>query len=195
MLTAKKIAGNARALRGTTHISVMDNKGNVAALTASNGEGCGHMVPDTGVMLNNMLGEEDLNPNGFFNWPANRRMTSMMAPTLVISPSGDKLSLGSGGSNRLRTAILQVLSNVIDFDMPLHDAINQPRIHFENDLLNIEPGYDRETIAALCGDYAENKIWEEQNLFFGGVHAVTEYQGNFDGAGDQRRGGVAQVIE
>jgi len=110
----EKIAGNRLSLRGTTHMSVMDGKGNVAGLTASNGEGCGHMIPDTGVMLNNMLGEEDLNPDGFHRWPVNRRMTSMMAPTLVISPQGKKISLGSGGSNRLRTAILQVLINIID---------------------------------------------------------------------------------
>ena len=62
-----RIAGNARSLRGTTHISVMDGSGNVAGLTASNGEGCGHIVAGTGVMLNNMLGEQDLNPDGFYH--------------------------------------------------------------------------------------------------------------------------------
>ena len=118
-------------------MSVMDNRGNVAGLTASNGEGCGHMIPDTGVMLNNMLGEEDLNPDGFYRWPANRRMTSMMAPTLVISPQGRKISLGSGGSNRLRTAILQEQVNNIDFDRTFDEAVNNPRIHFENDQLRM----------------------------------------------------------
>ncbi len=191
----KKIVGNGRFLRGTTHMSVMDRKGNVAGLTASNGEGCGHMIPDTGVMLNNMLGEEDLNPDGFYQWPANRRMTSMMAPTLVISPHGKKISLGSGGSNRLRTAILQVLVNIIDFDKSLHDAVNQPRIHFENELLSIEPGFDTDAIRVLCKQFKNHKLWEQQNLFFGGVHAVTGHDGKFDGAGDQRRGGVALVVD
>ena len=190
----EKIVGNSRSYQGTTHMSVMDSKGNVAALTASNGEGCGHMIPDTGVMLNNMLGEEDLNPEGFHRWQANRRMTSMMAPTLVISPQGRKLSLGSGGSNRLRTAILQVLVNIIDFNHSLHDAVNQPRIHFENGLLSIEPGFDADELKALCEQYDEYKLWEQQNLFFGGVHTVTEQGGDFDGAGDLRRGGVAHVV-
>lgn len=189
-----RIAGNSRSCRGTTHMSVMDSKGNVAGLTASNGEGCGHLIPDTGVMLNNMLGEEDLNPEGFHRWRANRRMTSMMAPTLVISPRGRKLSLGSGGSNRLRTAILQVLVNILDFDQSLHDAVNHPRIHFENGLLSIEPGFDADELNALCEEYGEYKLWEQQNLFFGGVHAVTEQNGDFDGAGDLRRGGVAYVV-
>ena len=190
----EKIVGNSRSLRGTTHMSVMDNKGNVAGLTASNGEGSGHMIPDTGVMLNNMLGEEDLNPDGFYHWPANRRMTSMMAPTLVISPQGKKISLGSGGSNRLRTAILQVLVNIIDYDKSLHDAVNQPRIHFENELLSIEPGFGADALGLLCKEFNNHKLWHQQNLFFGGVHTITEHNGNFDGAGDQRRGGVANVV-
>jgi len=190
----EKIVGNGRSLRGTTHMSVMDSKGNVAGLTASNGEGCGHMIPDTGVMLNNMLGEEDLNSDGFYQWPVNRRMTSMMAPTLVISPQGKKISLGSGGSNRLRTAILQVLVNIIDFDKSLHEAVNQPRIHFENELLSIEPGFDADALLPLCKQFKNYKLWQQQNLFFGGVHTVTGHNGNFDGAGDRRRDGVACVV-
>ena len=191
----EKISSNSRSLRGTTHMSVMDCNGNVAGLTASNGEGCGHMIPDTGVMLNNMLGEEDLNPDGFYRWPANQRMTSMMAPTLVISPQGKIISLGSGGSNRLRTAILQVLVNLIDFDMPLYEAVNQPRVHCENDLISIEPGFDGDAIQALLEEQEKHKIWRQQNMYFGGVHAVSEHQGQFSGAGDQRRAGVACVVE
>ncbi|KPJ91736.1 MAG: hypothetical protein AMJ53_10935 [Gammaproteobacteria bacterium SG8_11] len=190
----RKILGNLHSLRGTTHMSVMDSMGNVASMTVSNGEGCGYMIPDTGIMLNNMLGEQDLNPDGFFRWPANQRMTSMMAPTLVISPEGRKICLGSGGSNRLRTAILQVLINIIDFEENLHDAVNHPRIHFEENLLSIEAGFDAHVLPALCREFPNHKLWEQKNLFFGGVHTVTEHQSEFDGAGDLRRGGVAKVI-
>ena len=190
----EKITGNVLSLRGTTHMSVMDSMGNVASMTVSNGEGCGHMIPDTGVMLNNMLGEEDLNPGGFFRWQANRRMTSMMAPTLVFSPDGKTICLGSGGSNRLRTAILQVLINVIDFNKNLLDAVNQPRLHYENDLLSIEPGFDLREAQLVSQQYANHKLWDEKNLFFGGVHAVSEHHGEFDSAGDDRRGGAAKVI-
>jgi gamma-glutamyltranspeptidase/glutathione hydrolase len=191
----ERIAGNTRSLRGTTHMSVIDNKGNVAALTASNGEGCGHIIPDTGIMLNNMLGEEDLNTQGFYQWPANRRMTSMMAPTLVISPDGRKISLGSGGSNRLRTAILQVMINIIDFDKALTEAVSLPRMHFENDMLSIEPGFELGTLEPLLTGSAHYRLWQQQNLFFGGVHTVSEHNGSFAGAGDQRRGGIAMVID
>lgn len=189
-----KIANNVRSLRGTTHMNVMDNQGNIASLTVSNGEGCGHIIPDTGIMLNNMLGEEDLNPGGFHNWPANKRMTSMMAPTLVLDKNGRYIALGSGGSNRLRTAILQVLINVLDYSMELKEAVNSPRLHFENTLLSIEPGFEKEELGNAINQFANHKLWEEKNLFFGGVHAIQQHQSLFSGAGDTRRGGVALIV-
>lgn len=185
---------DAHCSRGTTHISVADADGNIASLTVSNGEGCGHIIPDTGIMLNNMLGEEDLNPAGFHRWPCDRRMTSMMAPTIVSAANGHYTALGSGGSNRLRTAILQVLVNLIDFGMPLADAVDAPRIHFERDVLNIEQATERDHLDALRSDYPQLRCWDSRNLFFGGVHSVQAGKAAFSGAGDPRRGGVARIV-
>ncbi|NIQ53769.1 MAG: Gamma-glutamyltranspeptidase, partial [Gemmatimonadetes bacterium] len=84
-----------------------------------------------------MLGEEDLNPGGFQRWPEAHRMTSMMAPSALEWPNGDRAALGSGGSNRLRTAILQVLLNIIDFRLPVEEAVQAPRVHYENGLLSV----------------------------------------------------------
>lgn len=175
--------------RGTTHISVIDEAGNAASLTLSNGEGCGHLVPGTGIMLNNMLGEEDLNPGGFHQWQENVRVSSMMAPSLAIE--NDRLiATGSGGSNRLRTAILQTLCNMIDFDMPVEEAVSAPRIHFERGLISIEPGFPQASVDALIADYDDYHLWESLNLFFGGAHTVTYDGSAFRGAGDPRRGGI-----
>jgi gamma-glutamyltranspeptidase/glutathione hydrolase len=182
-------------MRGTTHMSVMDAMGNIASMTVSNGEGCGHILPGTGIMLNNMLGEEDLNPTGFHQWQTNQRMTSMMAPTIIIFPDGKTAGLGSGGSNRLRTAILQVAINLIDFGMSLDDAVNASRVHYEGGLLSIEGGFDNSIIEYLSTKYERHEIWQKQNLFFGGVHSVINQNGNLTGAGDPRRGGVAIVVE
>jgi gamma-glutamyltranspeptidase/glutathione hydrolase len=189
----EEILGRPKAYRGTTHISVIDGQGNAVALTLSNGEGSGHIVPGTGVMLNNMLGEEDLNPGGFHAWRPGTRMCSMMAPTLVREADGRLTALGSGGSNRIRTAILQVLMNLLDFSMPLADAIEAPRCHFEQGLLNIEAGYSEAAVQRLSGAWPEVKAWDERNLFFGGVHAVRAdpARGELAGAGDPRRGGAA----
>ncbi|MEN8260632.1 MAG: gamma-glutamyltransferase, partial [Pseudomonadota bacterium] len=167
-----QVKGRARCSRGTTHISVMDRMGNVASLTTSNGEGCGRMIPGTGVMLNNMLGEADINPFGFHRWQANQRMTSMMDPSIVILPGNRKIALGSGGSNRIRTAILQVLVNLIDFKMDLRQAVCSPRLHFEDGHLSIEAGFPAVAIERLTELYPDYKLWSEKNLFFGGAHSV-----------------------
>ncbi len=184
--------------RGTTHISVVDAAGNLAAMTLSNGEGCGHFVADTGIMLNNMLGEEDINPNGFNQWHANQRMTSMMAPTLLEFPDARRIALGSGGSNRIRTAILQVVSNLVDFGDAGQVAVERPRLHVEDDRLSVEPGYSKGCVAALETRYTVER-WDAQNLYFGGVHLVEHLvekdTSGFASAGDPRRGGVGRVIE
>lgn len=180
--------------RGTTQISVIDRNGNIASLTTSNGEGCGLFVPGTGIMLNNMLGEEDLNPEGFHRWPLNQRMASMMAPCIVTFPTERRIAFGSGGSNRLRTAILQVLVNLIDFKMPLAQAVTVPRIHHEAGLLSIEGGFNDNEIAELVKNHPNHKVWDGSNLFFGGAHSVSSGVDGFCGIGDPRRGGYALEV-
>jgi gamma-glutamyltranspeptidase/glutathione hydrolase len=104
----------ASRLGSTTHISVLDADGWACSVTCTNGEGSGQVVPGTGMHLNNMLGEQDLNPYGFFTYPPGRRLPSMMAPTLVLRDGEPELVLGSAGSNRIRAAILQVIVGVVD---------------------------------------------------------------------------------
>ncbi len=189
---AREVAGRPRATRGTTHLSVADAAGTLAAMTLSNGEGCGYVLPRSGIIMNNMLGEEDLSPRGFHQWPEASRISSMMAPSIAIWPDGAVAALGSGGSNRIRTAILQVLVNLIDFAMPVADAVQAPRLHFENGVANLEPGFDPACPEALGRLVESVKPWPPNNLFFGGVHAVTRSAtGELAAAGDPRRGGAA----
>ncbi|MEW7982330.1 MAG: gamma-glutamyltransferase [gamma proteobacterium symbiont of Phacoides pectinatus] len=177
--------------RGTTHISIADSAGNVASMTLSNGEGSGYVLPGTGIMLNNMLGEEDINPHGFHQWPEDRRIASMMAPTMIFTPHGGTLVTGSGGSNRIRSAVLQVLVNLVDFGMDIADAVEQPRIHFEGGVLNMENGPTPEVCQQLQQTFPQQRIWPEKNLFFGGAHSVMiDADGTLSGKGDSRRGGV-----
>jgi gamma-glutamyltranspeptidase/glutathione hydrolase len=180
--------------RGTTHMSVADSEGNLASLTISNGEGCSYVIPGTGVMMNNMLGEEDLSPGGFHHWEENCRMASMMCPSIVTLEDGSRIALGSGGSNRIRSAILQVLVNLCEFDMPLDQAVDAPRFHIEGDYLSIENGYHKSAIDSLLDRWPEHKVWPQSNMFFGGVHAVKRSaDGSFAGAGDPRRGGAVAL--
>ena len=180
--------------RGTTHISVLDGDGNVAAVSLSNGEGCGHVLPGTGIMLNNMLGEEDLNPGGFQAWPPGTRMGSMMAPTLLEMP-GRRIVLGTGGSNRIRSAILQVVTNLVDLGMDIGEAVEAARIHVEGDLLSVEPGFPADEVAAMNACGLRLEPWRERNLFFGGVHVAAGQDAGRVAQGDPRRGGVGILVE
>ena len=133
----------ASRLGSTTHISVIDGDGWACAVTCTNGEGSGVVVSGTGVHVNNMLGEQDLSPLGFFTHPPGRRLPSMMAPTVVLGRDGaPELALGSAGSNRIRSALLQVIVNVLDRGMEAAEAVDAPRLHFEDGLVYAEPGID-----------------------------------------------------
>lgn len=183
----------ANKLGSTTHISVVDSEGNAASVTASIGEGSGYIIPGTGIMINNMLGEEDLNPRGFHQWSENNRISSMMAPTIVLKNHQPEIVLGSGGSNRIRTAILQVISNIIDWKMSARDAVDSPRVHWENNKFHIEPGFNQEEVTNMqFSEEIESILWENKNMYFGGVNAVLENaDGLMEGAGDRRRGGAS----
>ena len=177
--------------RGTTHMSVIDTEGNVASMTVSNGEGCGYVVPDCGFMLNNFLGEEDINTNGFFNFQENTRMISMMSPT-ILENNGNRIALGTGGSNRIKTALFQVIWQIIAENKTLDQAINQPRLHFENGVLDIEKGFDEQSIALLKQQYKTTNLWQQRSLYFGGINAVQHGSTNL-AIGDSRRNGVGLV--
>jgi gamma-glutamyltranspeptidase/glutathione hydrolase len=191
---AGEVPRHARFSRGTTHINVMDDRGNVASMTLSNGEGSGHLVPGTGIMLNNMLGEEDLCPAGFHNWPEDTRMSSMMAPTLIHWRDGRTVATGSGGSKRIRTALLQILVNLIDHRMGVEDAVTSPRLFLEDGVLSIEGGFRPSVVQQLIERYPQHQVWEELNLFFGGAHILEHRAGAYHGAGDPRREGVCIVV-
>ena len=174
----------------TTHISVLDVEGNAVSMTTTNGEGSGFIIPETGIMLNNMLGEEDLNPEGFFKHPPYVRLPSMMSPTVVMKEDKIKLVLGSAGSNRIRSAIVQTILNFLVFNKTVKEAVELPRLHYENHTVFFEPGFTEEIIKKSEELY-ETVVFKEKSLFFGGVQAVS---GNFEGAGDPRRGGYVVKV-
>ena len=180
-------------LPSTTHVSVIDGAGNAASLSSSTGCGSGVVVPGTGIHLNNMLGEPDLNPGG--SLPAGRRLTSMMAPSLVLEAGRPRLVLGSAGSERLRGAILQVVVNVITHGLSVREAIAAPRAHLDGDVLHLEGGTDPAAADRLAELGYELVRWPERNLFFGGVSAVgRQTGGGLEAEGDLRRGGAGVVV-
>ena len=194
LVAAMEAANQRRAdlLGSTTHIAVMDAAGGCASVTCSNGSGSGVLVPGTGVILNNMLGEVDLNPLGFHRTRPGRRVASMMAPTVVLRDGEIVLGLGSAGSNRIRSAILQTVVRVVEQRLPVAAAVAAPRLHFEAATVQAEPGIDPAALDRLRARGLAVVRWPAINLFFGGVQAVARdpRTGELSGGGDPRRGGA-----
>lgn len=176
----------------TSHFNIVDRAGNAINITMSNGEGCGYMVPGTNVMLNNMLGEASLLPNGLHSWEPNTRLSSMMSPTLVLDAKGAlEIALGTGGGSRIPAAIAQVLHYLIDFKLPVAEAVAAARLHNEHNELNLEP--------ALVGKYTPQEDlkvvnWDAPAMFFGGVHSIQRQGTDWQATADARREGFAMDV-
>jgi gamma-glutamyltranspeptidase/glutathione hydrolase len=184
------------ALPSTTHVSVVDARGNAASLSSSTGCGSGVVVPGTGFQLNNMLGERDLNPQGRAFRPG-RRLTSMMAPTILLRSGRPRLVLGSAGSERLRGAIVQTVVNSVEHGMGVKEAIDRPRVHMDGVDLHVEGGADPTVSESLERRGYRVVRWpgSGRNLYFGGVSAVGVLpDGRLEAAGDPRRGGAGVIV-
>src|SRR5436309_8797280 len=177
--------------RGTTHISVVDGKGNAVGLTTSTGAGSGVVIPGTGIHLNNMIGEFDLakppRPGA--------RLSSMMSPSIVLRDGRPHLVVGSAGSLRLRGAVMQIVVNAVAHDLPVEDALDRPRVHLDGDDLHCEGGHDPAELDRLEKMGWNVMRWRRRNLYFGGASAVTLVDGKLAAAGDPRRGGAGVVVE
>jgi gamma-glutamyltranspeptidase/glutathione hydrolase len=188
-------AGEAPTAHGTSHISVLDAAGGAASMTCSTGCGSGWFAGDTGVHMNNMLGESDLALASRVLRPSDR-ITSMMSPTLVLAADGAvRLVVGSSGSARIRSAVTQVLTRALDGSMSLQECVEAPRIHPEGELLDCEGGFADDVLDALAASGERVVRWPGRNLYFGGAQAVAAHSGGrLEAAGDPRRGGAGRVV-
>jgi len=169
----------------TVHASAVDDTGLGCAITASSGYGSGEMPEGTGLWLNNALGEIELNRRDVESRPVGVRLPSNMAPTVARSDSG-VLAIGSPGADRITTAIHQVLTNLLQFDMTLKEAIAHPRLHVDTtgevDHLRAEPGLDLPNLDLPLYTFPDI------SMYFGGV-SVASYddERGFEVEADSRR--------
>ncbi|HEY5183498.1 MAG TPA: gamma-glutamyltransferase [Actinomycetes bacterium] len=191
-ISDRGLIARVRSVKGTTHVSVADTEGNVASMTTSNGSCSGVMVPGTGIQLNNVMGERDLHPDGFHAAPPGQRVGSMMAPTVVEHPDGRLTALGSGGSERIRSALTQVLRHLVDDGAAPQDAVDAPRLHWDGAGYQAEPGLPDEVLAGTAG--APVNVWPDVDVYFGGVHVVTTGRPGVQVTGDPRRGGATAIV-
>ena len=174
---------------------MIDAAGGAASMTCSTGCGSGWFAGDTGVHMNNMLGESDLALASLVLRPTDR-ITSMMSPTLVLGADGAvRLVVGSSGSARIRSAVTQVLTRALEGSMGLQDCVESPRIHPEGELLDCEGGFREDVLDAVEASGEPVVRWPSRNLYFGGAQAVAAHPGGrLEAAGDPRRGGAGEVV-
>ncbi|HUK95300.1 MAG TPA: gamma-glutamyltransferase [Gaiellaceae bacterium] len=171
----------------TTNLTVVDPEGSACVLTTSLGLGSGDFVPGLDLHLNSMLGETDLVRGPL---RPGDRMGSMMAPSVALDGSGVMLAAGAAGGTRLRSAMLQVVSGILDEELDAEAAVARPRLHGAAGAIELEPGLGDDVAPALEEVGYEVRAWPERHHYFGGVSVVTR-----DGcAGDPRRSGAARAL-
>jgi gamma-glutamyltranspeptidase/glutathione hydrolase len=183
----------AQALQGptveghTTNLVTVDREGNCCVLTTSLGLGSGDFLPGLQVHLNSMLGELDLIVEPL---EAGERMESMMAPVAAFDVDGPVLAAGSAGGSRLRGALVQTLSGILDEELDPQVAVDRPRLHPVGDLVNVEPGFEEDALAGLEEAGFEVRRWDAPHHFFGGVSLC----GRRGAAADPRRSGRTRLL-
>jgi gamma-glutamyltranspeptidase/glutathione hydrolase len=124
------------------------------------------------------------------------RLTSGMAPSVVLRNGEPRLVVGSAGSIRLRGAILQVVINVVGHELPVEEAIDRPRVHLEEPHVHCEGGLDAAELDRLEAMGHDVVRWRRRNLYFGGTQGVeVRPDGSRAAAGDPRRGGAGLVVD
>lgn len=189
----------------TAHVSVVDSDGTACALTMSAGYGSGTAIPGTGILLNNALGEPELNRLGLHALAPGTRLASNMAPTTARRTDGSVLAIGTPGADRITTSLMQVLGRVCLRGEGLLDAISAPRLHVTM-RRDQRPRLDHEDAPALAEAAAEAAVanafelnaYPDLHMFFGGVGAACRWGlpgaagqgtagGGLEAAGDPRR--------
>lgn len=179
----------------TTHISAVDGHGNAVAITSSLGETAGMVVPGTGLMPNNFLGETDVNPPGFPR-PVGARLMTMCCPTLLELPEKRIYAMGSGGSSRIRSAVLHGVVYLAENGLNPAQAVAAPRAHMEDGVLRVEIA-EREAreVALLRAAFPDMVEFDAPGMYFGGLHIAGLGAEGFVGAGDARRSGAFGVYQ
>jgi gamma-glutamyltranspeptidase/glutathione hydrolase len=191
LLTEPGPVNTALVLRGhdgngeTTNLSVVDPDGNAVVLTTSLGLGSGDWLPGLDLHLNSMLGETDLVVGEL---APGERMASMMSPTIGWDDEGLRVAIGAAGGTRLRSAMVQVLSGLLDDGLSPGDAVDRPRLHPIGELVHLEPGFSHEVQQALERAGFSVRVWPARHHYFGGVSLVSR----LGAAGDPRRSGGAR---
>jgi gamma-glutamyltranspeptidase/glutathione hydrolase len=185
----------------TTHFSVVDKDGMLVSATSSVNNYFGSKTAslELGFLYNDYMNEYKINePEHPFNLSPGAMPYSSMTPTILVKDRKPVMAVGSPGSERIISAIVQVISLWIDAGLSIEDAVAYPRIHVTPDsVIYLESNdYSREEISSIkdAGFRFDSPpseiIINKLNPYFGGVHAVALENNKWDGAADPRRDGT-----
>lgn len=188
----------------TTSFSIIDKEGNIVTFTQTINSffGTGYVPEGTGFFLNNEINDFSTQPDSINAVAPYKQPASYMMPTVVLKDNKPYATLGSPGGSRIPSAVLQVLLNLIEFDMDIQSAISAPRVYcFTTD--------DGDVSATAKGIYIENALKEIENSlvamnynvllygdkqydsYFGGVQGIKVTDNGYHGGADPRRDGKA----
>ena len=181
---------------GTTHFNVVDRFGNAVACTQSVNTrfGAKVMVPKAGLVLNNTMDDFAIHPSGnvygLVGNEANslqpkKRPLSSMAPTIILQGEHPEIVVGGAGGPRIISATLQTILNLIDFQMPVKEAVGSPRIHHQWMPDNLIAEADIPAEAKRSLERRGHNVRERGVV--GVVQAIMVKQGKARGAADPRK--------
>ncbi|MBI3063370.1 MAG: gamma-glutamyltransferase [Deltaproteobacteria bacterium] len=181
---------------GTTHFSVVDRFGNAVACTQSVNTRFGSklLAPRTGVVMNNTMDDFAIHPSGnVYGLTGNeanalqpkKRPLSSMAPTIILQGERPEAVVGGAGGPRIISATLQTILNLIDFQMPVREAVGSPRIHHQWMPDNLIAEADIPAEAKRSLERRGHNVRERGVA--GVVQAITVKQGKASGAADPRK--------
>jgi gamma-glutamyltranspeptidase/glutathione hydrolase len=182
----------------TSHLVVVDAEHNVVSMTESVEcyFGSGVVAQGTGIVLNDTMHDFDPTPGKMNSVAPWKIPMSSMSPTIIMKEGLPFMAVGSTGATRIISSTLQTILNVVEFGMPLGDAVTAPRIHVQDDQLLVEDGIPHGSLVGLrrMGHPLQIKrpaSPEDPGLYFGGVHAALLKPDGLEGAPDPRRDGLA----
>jgi gamma-glutamyltranspeptidase / glutathione hydrolase len=197
-VTAKVAAGEPirEGSGSTTSLCAIDQDGNVAVLTQTISDHFGGkvVIPGTGILLNNEM--KNFSSRGINTMSSGKRMRGTLSPTILMKDGKPYAAVGTPGAGRIISTTAILISNLIDYHMPIQEAIESPRfLARDTDInLSVEARMPKETIESLTKIGYTFQTMNEYDLFFGGAQGIVidrKHHQLFGGADPRRDGAVA----
>jgi len=176
----------------TTHLSVISDDGTAVSMTHTLGNPSGYIPTGLGFMMNGGMSTFDPRPGSNNSIAPGKRRSTTSAPTIVLSNQRPIIAVGAPGASWITSAVVQSLSNVLDFGMSAQEAVMAPRIAITSNAVDISNRIPRRVQRVLEGrDYEVRR--SPLSYAFAAPHMVTAVHGRLDGGADPQRDGYADT--